>query len=100
MINREFRKAILTTYDGMDAYGQMLTEPTDEREIEVTFGLYTHGETADVRYQEATHYGLTREKEVTDKQTLTIDGDEYKILFVNAFGRLTQVFLRKNRQKK
>ncbi len=94
MINREFRKAKLTTYGGTDAYGQMLADPTSAREIEITFGLYQHNETSDVRYQEATHTGLTKDKEIADTQTLTIDGQEYKIIFVNPYGRLTQVFFK------
>jgi hypothetical protein len=95
MINREFRKAILRSYAGVDAYGQMLSTSVDSREIDITFGLYNHTETSDVRYQEATHYGLTKEKDINDKQTLAIEGIEYKIIFVNPYGRLTQIFMRK-----
>ena len=93
MINREMRQATVKTYSGVDEYGQMMTTATGSRTIDVTFGIYNHNQASDVRYQEVTHTALTADKEITDKDTLEIDGVEYKVFFVNPFGRMTQVFL-------
>lgn len=97
MINREFRKCALRHYAGEDEYGQQLAFVESERPIEATFNIYTHGETADIRFQDITHISLTKDKEICDADTLTFDGVEYKVQFVNPYGRLTQVFLIRKR---
>lgn len=94
MINRELRNATVVTYGGVDEYGQTSTAAQASREISITFGLYQHAEVNDVRFQDVTHYGLTRDRDITDHDHIIIDGVEYKVLFVNPFGRMTQVFLR------
>ena len=93
MINREFRQATVVTYGGIDEYGQMLTTPTASRNISVTLNLYSHTQTSDVRFQEVSHVALTKDRTITDKDVLIIDGKEFKVFFVNPFGRLAQVFL-------
>lgn len=94
MVNREMRKVTLVSYKpGADQYGQQMQVPNQEKEIEMTFGLYTHTESEGPQYQDVNYYGLTREKGIADNQTVRIDDKDYKILFVNPFGRLTQVFM-------
>ena len=93
MINREMVSATVVTYGGVDEYGQMLTTPTASREISMTFGMYQHQETSDVRFQNVTYTGLTKDQELTDKDHVVIDGKEYKVTFVNPHGRMRQVFL-------
>lgn len=93
MINRDMVSATVVTYGGVDEYGQMMTTPTASREISMTIGLYNHSESSDVRYMAVNYTGLTRDKEITDKDSVIIGGKEYKVLFVNPYGRLTQVFL-------
>jgi hypothetical protein len=93
MFNRDIVDATVVTYGGVDEYGQMMTTPTASREISMTFGLYNHSESSDVRYMAVNYTGLTRDKEITDKDSVIIGGKEYKVLFVNPYGRLTQVFL-------
>lgn len=92
MINREMRTALLRTYGGIDEYGQPLSFLLDETIIETTFGIYNHQSTNDIRFQNITHYALTKAP-ANDKQKLVIDGVEYKIMFVNPTGRLNQLFL-------
>lgn len=93
MINREMRQATVVTYGGVDEYGQMNTTATASRDTYLTFGLYQHTNSNDVRYQNVTHYGLTKDSEITDNDIIVIDGVEYKVLFVNPFGRMREVFL-------
>lgn len=94
MYNRELRDAVVTTYSGVDAYGQQLSDAGTTRTIQVAFGILNHSQTDDIRYQNVSHYALTEDREITDKDTLTIDGIEYKVEFVNNYGRLSEVFLR------
>ena len=93
VINREKKWATLRTYGNTDEYGQELSELLEEEPIEIVFGLYQRNETTDIRYQNTTHYALTDRKDINDKQKLLIGEDEYKIEFVNNFGRLTELFL-------
>lgn len=95
MYNRELVDAIVTTYSGIDEYGQQLANANAQtRTIQVAFGILNHSQTDDVRYQNVSHYALTEDRQVTDKDTLTISGIEYKVEFVNNYGRLSEVFLR------
>lgn len=92
VINRGMKTATLLTMGNKDEYGQNLAEVIAQTTIQLTFGLYTHRDSSDIRYQDITHTGLTK-SEVNDKQVLLIDGKKYKIKFVNPYGRLNQVFL-------
>lgn len=92
VINRDMKTATLLTMGGKDEYGQNLAEVQAQTTIQLTFGLYSHRDASDIRYQDITHTGLTKSK-VNDKQILIIDGKQYKIKFVNPYGRLSQVFL-------
>ena len=93
MINREMRQATVVTYGGIDEYGQMMTTPTASRTISMTFGMYQHTPTQDIRFQDVKYVGLTSDREISDKDTVIIDGKEYKVSYVNPFGRMTQVFM-------
>lgn len=95
MVNRELRKVTLVSFEeGPDEYGQQMTKEVGEREIEMTFGLYSHTQSEGPQYQEVNYTGLTKEKELRDDQVVRVDGKDYKILFVNPYGRLTQVFMK------
>ena len=93
MINRELKDATVVTYGGVDEYGQMMTTPTASRTISMTFGMYQHTPTQDIRFQDVKYVGLTSDREISDKDSVIIEGKEYKVSFVNPFGRMTQVFM-------
>lgn len=93
MINRELVKATVETYGGLDEYGQELAELQNEREIMVAVGFYTHTATDDIRYQDVKYYGLTKDRNITDKDYLVVGENKYKVLFVNPTTRWTQLYL-------
>lgn len=95
VINRSEVKATLKTMGGQDEYGQDLVDALEEKPITLTFGLYNHKQTDDVRYEDVEYTGLTA-YDVSDNQIIAIGDKEYKVLFVNPFGRMNQVFLRQN----
>ena len=92
MINRELKEATLISYNGIDEYGQMLTTPSGTEKITMTLHIFSHSQTEDIRYNQVSHYGLTR-NDVNDSQSVMVDGKEYKILFVNPHKRINEVFL-------
>lgn len=94
MVNRELRKVSLISFEpGADKFGQQMTKESEVKEIMMTFGLYSHVADESPLYQAVNYFGLTREKNVRDNQVVEIDGKQHKILFVNNFSRLTQVFM-------
>ena len=93
MINREMVKATVNTYGGFDSYGQELAELQSTREIEVAIGIYTHTATSDIRYQDVSYFALTKDREITDKDTLVIGDKTYKVMYVNPTTRWTQLYL-------
>ena len=99
MINREMIKAILLSYeDNPDEYGQVKQNTPNKRTIEITKPrLYKHTNVEDIRFNEVEDSSLTFEKTITDADKLLIGDDTYSICFVNPEGRLTQLFLKKDK---
>ena len=95
MVNREMRRVLLVSFEeGADKFGQQMTiEKGEPVEISMTFGLYSHTADESPLYQDVNYFGLTREKGLKDNQIIRVDGKDHKILFVNNFSRLTQVFM-------
>lgn len=93
MINRELKPAVVNTYGGVDEYGQMLSELISSRDIEIAIGIYSQSNVNDPRYVDITHYGLTKDKEISDNDVIVVDNHEYKVKIVNNTGRWTQLFL-------
>lgn len=94
MVNRELRKVELVSFEpGADRYGQQLTIEKEIKEISMTFTLYSHTADESPLYQDVNYFGLTREKDIGDNQVVRVDGKDHKILFVNTFSRMTQVFM-------
>lgn len=93
MINRELIPIEVNFYDGIDAYGQQLANLSETKTIEGAFGIISQNNTNDIRYLESTHYVLTKDRTITDKCELTIDGKVYKVKYVNPHRQWVQVFL-------
>lgn len=94
MVNRELRKVELVSFEpGADKFGQQMTIENNSKEIMMTFGLYSHQADESPLYQAVNYFGLTRAKGIKDNQVIRIDGEDHKVLFVNNFSRMTQVFM-------
>ena len=93
MLNNEIKEATVVRYDGYDEYGQELAEPTSERKVMVAIGYYTHSATDDIRYQDVKYYGLTKDRNITDKDYILVGESKYKVMFVNPTTRWTQLYL-------
>ena len=87
------REAQVLSFTGRNEYGEPSTIPSSSRTIQATFDLYTHSPVEDPRYQEVQYVCLTKDKEIDDTNKLVINGKTYRVIFVNPFGRLAQVFI-------
>jgi len=93
VINRSMHQAQVLMLGEDDEYGQPQIVEAPLPSITLSFGLYTHSSVEDPRYQDVEYTGLTTH-EVNDKMVLQIGDERYKVLFVNPFGRINQVFLK------
>ena len=93
VINRELKKYTVKTYGGKDEYGQELAELTQTKEVEIAIGVYSQTQTSDVRYTDTKFYGLTKDKSITDKDYIVIDGEEHKVIYVNPTTRWVQLYV-------
>ena len=92
VINRSMREALCYALGARDSYGQETLDTENSSTIHLTFGLYNHHETEDVRYQDVEYTGLTYDN-LTDNNVIQIEDIKYKVKFVNPYGRMKQVFL-------
>lgn len=88
MINRELKLAQVVKKSDKDEYGQRHYTQDPPTYTFLTFGLYQHQQTDDIRYATCNYVGLTRDTTLTDNDYLIIEGKEYKIMFINPFGRM------------
>ena len=92
VINRNLIKADMFRLGEVDEYGQEEIDTENAETVHLTFGLYNHHETEDVRYQDVEYCGLTYDN-ITDQNILLLDEKQYKVKFVNPYGRMKEVFL-------
>lgn len=93
MLNREIIDATVETYGGVDAYGQQLSTLQSSRKIAITFGVLTHTSVDDIRYQNVSHYALTKDNQISDNDILIINDKQYKVEFVINHRRMNEIFL-------
>lgn len=86
------RQAEMLSFGEVDEYGQEVIDTENAITVNLTFGLFNHQETEDVRYQDVEYCGLTYDN-ITDNNILLLDDKKYKVKFVNPYGRMKEVFL-------
>lgn len=86
------RPAIVYSFGDLDEYGFPTLNEELSRQVLMTFTLFTHHPVEDIRYQGIEFTGLTADT-LTDNDVVEIEGNKYKVKFVNPCGRLNQVFL-------
>lgn len=94
LFNRASRPLLVRTYGGVSEYGEQLADIVKEREIIGSFGLYSHSQVDDIRYSDVEYTILTTDRMITNNDRIVVNDKEYKVLFVNNNGRLSQIFLK------
>lgn len=96
MINREWKKVTIISYDNsLDEYGQKRHGSSSQRVVDMVCKNFSMTNTDDVRFTEVTDLGLTKDKDITDADTILIDNDRYEVLYVRPTARLNQIMMRK-----
>ena len=80
---------------GTDAYGQKRQLGSTTRTVEMFVKVYSQSNVSDIRYNDVTNIGLTKDSLITDENQIVIDGATYNVLYVIPSGRLHQVLMKK-----
>lgn len=96
MINTMFRRYHYFTLGMKDEYGQDImpdkdTEPTGS--LTMAINLISQTVQDNINYKDAQYMGLTHAK-VDDTYIIQYGEERLKVLYVNPFGRLNQVFMK------
>lgn len=96
MINREWIEATVTSFvDDVDSYGVPRQTIASIRTIKVVPKIYSQTYVNNPLFNDVEIIALTKDKEVTDKNQITIDSVEYYVLHTIPSSRLTQLLLKK-----
>lgn len=97
MINAKFRQYNYFTLGTKDEYGQEIIPTMDAEpvgKVTMAINLTSQSIQDNVNYTDANYMGLTHAK-VDDTYIIQYGEERLKVLYVNTFGRLNQVFMKK-----
>ena len=94
MINLQMREYDFYLYGEMNAYGQPTLSSEPVGTVKMSINLTSQRVQENVLYTGAEYMGLTH-SEVTDKHVIQFGDVKLKVLYVNHFGRIKQVFMSK-----
>lgn len=94
MINATMRTYDYFTFGKEDEYGQAQLSPEPVGQIKIAINLTSQSIQDNINYKDAAYIGLTH-AEVDDTYVIQFGDERLKVLTVNPFGRLKQVFLTK-----
>ena len=100
MINAQMKNYNFYLYDEeADIYGQktLIKDAEGEPEIQGAVQMsITHTDTRiqqDINYIDATYFGLTHDKSISDRYVIQYGDERLKVLYVIRDGRYSQVFM-------
>lgn len=94
MIHRELQIVKVLSFGGVDAYGQKNLAP-EEREVEMFMRPYSQNIIPNPLYNEVEMVGLTRDRNITDKNEILVDNVKYKVLYTIDSRRWNTLLMRK-----
>lgn len=92
MINVDMRIYDYYTYGNKDSYGQRQLSASPVGQIKMSINLTSQSIQDNIKYKNAEYMGLTHAK-VDDTYVIEFGKERLKVLYVNSFGRLNQVFM-------
>lgn len=94
MINANMRSYNFFTLGNADEYGQAQTSKEPVGQIKMSINLTSQSIQDNINYENAQYIGLTH-ADVDDTYIIEYGEERLKVLYVNYFGRLNQVFMSK-----
>ena len=90
MIMREYN---YFTFGAENEYGQPQISSEPVGQIKMCLNLTSQSIQDNINYKDAQYIGLTYDKNVDDTYVIELGKERLKVLYVNPFGRLKQVFM-------
>lgn len=96
MINRDMKSVSVVSFtSGTDAYGQSRKVEAGRRAVDMMMKIYSQVNVSDIRYNDVSTVGITRDKTITDANVI-IDGDtSYAVLYVIPSPRFNTILMKK-----
>lgn len=96
MINREMKSVLVVSFaTGTDAYGQPRKGQKTNREVQMMTKVYSQTNVDDIRFNDVTMIGLTKDNLITDENEVVIDGVPHAVLYVIPSNRYNQILMKK-----
>lgn len=90
-----FQKAKLyKNSEAKDNYNRRSIGTEYVKDISLFFKLLSQNNTEDARYRDATHFGLTPEKNISTLNSVEFNGTKYKVLLASPTKRINQLWLK------
>ena len=93
MINADMRLYDYYTLGALDAYKQRKINEQAQGKVKIAIYPTSQNVQSNILYLNAQYIGLTNDKNIDDTYVIQYGKDKLKVLYVNATGRLRQVFL-------
>lgn len=92
MINAAMRSYTYFTFGTENEYGQAQLSSEPKGQIKMTINLTSQSVQDNINYMNAQYVGLTH-ADIDDTYVIQFGDEKLKVLYVNPFGRLKQVFM-------
>lgn len=82
-LNREFEPIVIKEYtSGVDEWGAIRQNGSTERTVDMVVKIYNQSNVQDPRYIDCTLVGITKDRNITDANTVMYQGKEYNIKYI------------------
>lgn len=95
MITTNMRIYNYFTLGDKNGYGQPTISEKPQGTIKMAIHLSSQSTQDNINYENCNYVGLTMDKAVNDKMVIQYGQEKLKVLYINAAGRFTQVFLQR-----
>lgn len=93
MINNKMRNYDYFTYGEPNSYGQPQLSEEVQGTVKMTITLTSQAIQDSIKYTNATYLGLTHDSNISDSYVIQYGDKKLKVLYINASGRMKQVFM-------
>lgn len=96
MINREMKSVSVISYaPGTDSYGQPRKVESGRKTVEMLMKIYTQNNVSDIRYNDVTTVGLTKDNSITDANVIDDGVNTYSVLYTIPSPRFNTILMKK-----
>lgn len=95
MVNASMRSYDYFTFGELNEYGQPQLSQEPKGKVKLSISLSSQSVQDNINYKDANYVGLTFSSLLDDQCVVQYGDEKLKVLYVNPFGRMNQVFLKR-----